>query len=114
MKAAVLGIDGVDGPKLWGTGVGGLVAVVGLKAQSVAEHAQMAVGVDETGQDVSAPGVVHRAGLRRWQGGHLPHRPDLSILYLHIAVGDHRPSHGVDHSVEDAHHHFPPFDKSFH
>ena len=103
LKAAVHGVDGIDGPQVGGAGVGGLVAVVAFKADSIPEHTQVAVGIHETGQDVAALGVDD---LPLPVLGALLHGSDLRDLapgHGHIAAGDGQVVHGVDGTVDDEH-----------
>ena len=92
-----------------GTGVGGLVAVVGLKAQGIPKQPQVAVGVHKTGQDVPTLRVqpLHRA----MQLLHGAYRRDLSALEGHISPGNDRAIHGMDDTVKYDHL-TAPFDKS--
>ena len=102
-KAAVQGIHRVDGPQVGGAGVGGLVAVVPLEAQGIPEHAQVAVCVDEAGQDVALVGVQD---LPLPVAGALFHKadpPDLSLPDVHKAVGDVRRVDGVYGTVDNEH-----------
>ena len=103
LKAAVLGIDGVDGPQVRGAGVGGLVAVVPLKTHCVPEHPQVAVGVDKAGQHMVPPGV-HRLPLPLCGAVlHGPHPGDLPPGHGNKAPGNGLSVHGVDDTVDDKH-----------
>ena len=113
LAAPIQGVHPVDGPQLGGAGVGGLVAVVGLKAQGVSEQAQVAVGVDEAGEDVPPLRVQHLTAVPGGQGLHGPHGGDLVPLQQHKAPGDHRGVHGVYHPVLNEHGPFPLFRQKF-
>ena len=102
-EAPVQGIHPVDGPELGGTGVGGLVSVVRLKAQGIPEQAQVAVGVDEAGQDMPPLRIQHGALRPGGQGLHGPYGGELLPLKGHEAAGNHRPVHGVNYPVENQH-----------
>ena len=110
-EAPVQGVHPVDGPQLGGAGVGGLVAVVGLKAQGVPEQAQVAVGVDEAGEDVPPLRVQPLPGVPAGRASMGPTAVILSPSEGHKAPGDHRAVHGVYHPVVNEHA-AAPFDKS--
>ena len=101
LKVAVEGVRAVQRPKLRGAGGGAVVEIVLPLAAAV--QPQMAVGVDEAGQDV-APAGVDEAGpgvLRQLRHG--ARLGDAAALDEDEAVGDGAVFHGVDDAVDDEH-----------
>ena len=103
LETAVLDVHPVNGPQMGGAGVGGLVAVVRLKPQAVAEEAQVAVGVHKAGDDMSPFRVQHFSLSGVLQLLHRAHTGDLLPFQLHIAMGNHRSIHGMHRSVDNQH-----------
>ncbi len=83
-KQRSMGLTGVDGPQVGGAGVGGLVAVVPLKAHGVPEHPQVAVGVHKAGLDMPALGVKRLPLPVAWDTP--PWVPALPILSPRMAT----------------------------
>ena len=101
LKVSVQGVHRVDGPQVRGAGVGGLVAVVGLKAQAVAKHTQVAVRVHKTRDNVAPGRVNHRTVRPHGQGGHGADGSDFAVPGGHKAVFNDKALHGVDDAVLD-------------
>ena len=111
LKAAVKGVDGVNGPELGGDGVGDLVAVVTFKAQTVAKHTQMAMGVHQTGVDMAAGHIQHLGLLWQLKLIHAAGGGDFPVLKGHESVAYHVGGHGVENSVDQIHGNLPHFDR---
>ncbi len=100
-KGPVQWVDGVDGPKVGGAGVGHFVAVVPFKIQPLLPHPQVAVGVDEAGGYDFPLGVQHlpvRSAVD--PGGDLC---NLSILQADVPLLDHRSIPYMDDAALDNH-----------